>query len=82
MFVMVVSDPHAAAVHLLWRDGGQRLPGKLQSTHDGLETLEGQRRTIVVQLDDPVSETSHPGETVDPHDPRRPRCSSELNKHY
>lgn len=78
MLIVVVCDLDAAAVHLFGRDGGQRLPGQLQPAHDGLEPLEGQRRPVVVHLDDPVGEASNPGETTDPHNQRYHQHSSGL----
>lgn len=47
---MVVGYFSATFVHLLLGDGWQWSPGQLQSAHNGLKPLEGQRRTVVVHL--------------------------------
>lgn len=54
---MVVGYVSATFVHLLLGDGSQRSPGQLESTHDGLKPLKGQRRTVVVHLYYPVINT-------------------------
>lgn len=54
---MVVGYVGAAFVHLLLGDGGQRSPGQLQSAHDGLKPLKGQRGAVVVHLYYPVINT-------------------------
>lgn len=52
---MVVSYFGVTFVHLLLGDGRQGSPGQLQSAHNGLKTLKGQWRTVVVHLDYPGS---------------------------
>lgn len=47
---MVVSYFGATFVHLLLGDRRKRSPRQLQSAHNGLKALKGQRRTVVVHL--------------------------------
>lgn len=47
---MVVCYSSATFVDLLLADGRQGSPGQLQSAHNGLKALEGQRGTVVVHL--------------------------------
>lgn len=54
---MVISYFSATIFHLLLGDGKQRSPGQFQSAHNGLKPLEGQRRTVVVRLYYPVTDT-------------------------
>lgn len=51
---MVFGDFAEASVHLLLADGSQRSPRQLQSAHNGLKALKGQRRVVVVHLDYPA----------------------------
>lgn len=53
MLVVVFRELQLAAGHLLRRDGGQRLFGQLQAAHDGLKAFKGERRVVVIHLDDP-----------------------------
>lgn len=52
---MVVGYFSATFVHLLLSDGEQRSLGQLQSAHNGLKPLKGQRRIVVVHLYYPVT---------------------------
>lgn len=54
---MVVSYFGVTFVHLLLGDGRQGSPGQLHSADNGLKTLKGERRTVVVHLDYPASKT-------------------------
>lgn len=53
--LMVLRNLSTTLFHLLLSDDRQRAPWQLQPTDDSLEPFEGQRRTVVVHLNDPVA---------------------------
>lgn len=56
---MVISYFSATFIHLLLADGWQGSPWQLQSAHNGLKALKGQRRAVVVHLQYPETSSTY-----------------------